>query len=94
MQGVIIALLLSNAALLGLETWPASMAAAGGPIRALDTAILAVFVAEIALRLYVHRLDFWRDPWSVFDFAVVSIALLPASSPCCGHCEYCACCGC
>lgn len=78
-QGAITALILINAALLGLETWPAAMAAAGGPILALDTAILSVFVAEIALRLYVHRRAFWRDPWSVFDFAVVAIALLPAT---------------
>ncbi len=78
-QGTIIALILINAALLGLETWPAAMTAAGGLIRALDAAILSVFVVEIVLRLYVHRQSFWRDPWSVFDFSVVTIALLPAT---------------
>ena len=78
-QGAIIALILINAALLGLETWPTAMAAAGGLILVLDRAILAVFVVEIALRLYVHRLAFWRDPWSVFDFVIVGIALMPAS---------------
>lgn len=78
-QGAIIALILINAVLLGLETWPAVMGVAGGLIRALDKAILGVFVAEIALRLFVYRRDFWRDPWSVFDFAVVAVALLPAT---------------
>ncbi len=78
-QGAIIALILINAALLGLETWPAAMNLAGGPIVMLDRAILAIFVVEIGVRLYVHRLRFWRDPWSVFDFAVVAIALLPAT---------------
>lgn len=78
-QGVIIALILINAVLLGLETWPAAMAVAGGLILAVDKAILAVFVVEIALRLVVHRRAFWRDPWSVFDFLVVAIALLPAT---------------
>ncbi len=78
-QHAIIALILVNAMLLGLETSPAAMAAAGTVIRAADQAILAVFVAEIALRLYVHRAAFWRDPWSVFDFAVVAIALVPAT---------------
>ena len=78
-QHGIIALILINAVLLGLETWPAAMAAAGGLIVAIDRAILAVFVVEIALRLYVHRQDFWRDPWSVFDFFVVAIALAPAT---------------
>jgi voltage-gated sodium channel len=80
-QSAIIALIVINAALLGLETWPAAMAAAGGPIRALDQAILSVFVVEIALRVYVHRGAFWRDPWSLFDFAVVAIALVPAAGP-------------
>lgn len=80
-QNAIIALILVNAALLGLETSPAVMATAGGAIIAIDRAILAVFVAEIALRLYAHRAAFWRDPWSVFDFAVVAIALVPATGP-------------
>lgn len=80
-QNTIIALIIVNAVLLGLETSPGTMAAAGAVIRALDQAILAVFVVEILLRLYVHRAAFWRDPWSVFDFAVVAIALIPASGP-------------
>ncbi|MCM8611265.1 ion transporter [Accumulibacter sp.] len=80
-QNFIIGLIVVNAALLGLETSASAMAAAGGLIIALDRAILAVFVGEIALRLYVHRAAFWRDPWSVFDFAVVAIALLPATGP-------------
>src|SRR5690606_22579195 len=41
--------------------------------------VLAIFVAEIVLRLYAHRWRFFRDPWSVFDFLVVGIALVPAS---------------
>jgi len=80
-QSAIIGLILINAALLGMETSPVAMAAAGGLIVALDQAILVVFVVEIALRLYAHRTAFWRDPWSVFDFAVVAIALLPATGP-------------
>ncbi|MCB1956011.1 MAG: ion transporter [Rhodocyclaceae bacterium] len=80
-QGLVIALIIVNAILLGLETAPAAMAAAGPALRAADGLILAVFVIEIAARLYVHRAAFWRDPWSVFDFAVVAIALVPASGP-------------
>jgi len=80
-QNFIIVLILLNAALLGLETSAGAMAAAGGLIVGLDRAILTVFVIEIALRLYAHRAAFWRDPWSVFDFAVVAIALVPATGP-------------
>jgi len=81
LQAAVVGLILLNAALLGLETWPAAMATWGGAITALDHAILALFVAEIGARLYAHRAAFWRDPWSVFDFAVVAIALLPATGP-------------
>jgi len=80
-EHTIMALILINAALLGLETWPAAKLAGGGLIGALDRVLLAVFVVEIAARLVVHRTAFWRDPWSVFDFVVVAIALVPASGP-------------
>jgi len=77
----ILALIIINAVLLGLETAPGIMADWGSAIRWLDQAILTVFVIEIAARLYVHRRSFFKDPWSVFDFAVVAIALIPASGP-------------
>lgn len=77
----ILALVVLNAITLGLETSPAVMAKYGGPLHALDRAILAVFVAEITARLAVRRLAFFRDPWAVFDFAIVAISLLPATGP-------------
>lgn len=80
-QNFIIGLIVLNAVLLGLETSPTVMAAAGQFIVAADRAILGVFVVELLARLYVHRAAFWRDPWSVFDFLVVAIALVPASGP-------------
>ncbi|MGA0533029.1 ion transporter [Hansschlegelia sp. KR7-227] len=80
-ERVILALVLVNAVTLGLETSPSAMAQWGGLLHALDQAILAVFVAEIAARLVVRRAAFFRDPWSVFDFVVVAIALVPATGP-------------
>ena len=80
-QNLIITLILINAVLLGLETSPSIMSDAGIFILALDQIILFLFVIEILLRIYVHRLSFWRDPWSLFDFTVVTIALIPASGP-------------
>jgi len=81
LQKSIIALILINAVLLGLETSPTVMDTAGTFILALDQLILAIFVLEISLRLFVYRQAFWRDPWSLFDFTVVAIALIPASGP-------------
>ncbi len=78
-QATIIALIVINAITLGLETFPAAMSAAGPLLVALDHAVLAVFVAEIVLRLLAWGGRFFRDPWSIFDFIVVGIALLPAT---------------
>lgn len=80
-QRILLALILMNAVILGMETMPGVMAAIGVYLLSLDKAILAVFVVEIAIRLFVHRLGFFKDGWSVFDFIVVGIALVPASGP-------------
>ncbi|QJR19344.1 ion transporter [Pelagibacterium halotolerans] len=77
----IIAVIVINAITLGLETSPEVMAAIGPALMTLDSIILALFVVEIVLRLYAHGLKFFRDPWSIFDFAIVAIALIPASGP-------------
>jgi voltage-gated sodium channel len=78
-QRFILAVIVVNAIGLGLETWPAAMASAGGLIVALDRLALAIFIVEVALRLIAHGGRFFRDPWSVFDFSVVAIALVPAA---------------
>ena len=78
-EAVITALIIINAITLGLETSPEAMAAAGPLLVALDRIILGVFVLELAARLAVYRLDFFRDPWRIFDLFVVAIALLPAT---------------
>ncbi|TNF57294.1 MAG: ion transporter, partial [Burkholderiales bacterium] len=80
-QHLILTLIVINAVILGLETSPTVMAQAGDLLRSIDRALLAVFVLELALRLYAHRGAFFKDPWSVFDLIVVGIALVPASGP-------------
>nr|WP_255720739.1 ion transporter [Acuticoccus kalidii] len=75
----IVGLIIVNAAILGLMTSSSVMAAIGPVLNALDVLILAVFVVEIVMRIAVHRLRFFTDGWSLFDFFVVAIALVPAS---------------
>lgn len=77
----ILALILINAVLLGMETSSELMAAYGPTLLLLDKVFLTIFVIEVALRIFVYRQDFFKDPWSLFDFAVVAIALIPASGP-------------
>lgn len=80
-QRVIIALIVLNAVTLGLETSAGVMARWGEVLLTVDRLILTVFVVEIAARLFAHGLGFFRDPWGVFDFTIVAIALIPASGP-------------
>lgn len=78
-ERTITALIVVNAITLGLETSPTVMAAYGPLLLGLDRVILSIFVAEIAARLVVQRLSFFRDPWNLFDLFVVGIALVPAT---------------
>ena len=77
-QSAIIVLIVINAVILGLETDADIMARYGHALLAADKAILAVFVLEILLKLYAFRLQFFRNPWSVFDFVIIAIALVPS----------------
>jgi len=80
-QNIIMFLIVINAVILGLETVPVAMERYGTVLLAIDQVILGVFVIEILLRIYAHGPAFFRDPWSLFDFVVVAIALVPASGP-------------
>lgn len=78
-EAFITVLIVINAVTLGLETVPSVTALAGPALLFIDRAVLGVFVVEILLRLVAWRLAFFRDPWRLFDLAIVSIALLPAA---------------
>ena len=78
-EPVIMALIIFNAIMLALETSPAIMAFAGPLILALDKIVLGIFVVEIILRMVHDFRGFWRDPWRIFDFLVVAIAIIPTT---------------
>jgi voltage-gated sodium channel len=77
-QFFIIAVIIANAITIGLETSKTAVAAAGGLLAAVDLLALTIFIVEIVAKLYVYRLAFFRDPWNVFDFVIVAIALMPS----------------
>jgi len=78
-QNFIVVLIVINAVILGMETSDYLMRNFGVFLKAADALILKIFVIEILLRLYVYRFRFFTQPWSLFDFFVVGIALIPAS---------------
>jgi voltage-gated sodium channel len=75
----IIAVILFNAVLLGMETSPALMADYGPVILMLDRICLAIFTVEIALKLAAFGVRFFRSGWNIFDFLIVGISLIPGA---------------
>ena len=80
-QKIIVALILLNALTLGLETSVSVMAFAGPVLITVDRLILAIFTVEVLAKMFAYGLRFWRNPWHVFDFLVVGIALVPGTGP-------------
>ena len=78
-ERTVLTLIVINAITLGLETSKPIMAEWGQLLNFIDTALLTFFVLELAARLWVKRLAFFKDGWNLFDFVVVAIALAPAT---------------
>lgn len=77
---VITGLILLNAVILGLETYPLP-APFMGALMIADTIIVYLFAIEILLKLYAWRGKFFRSGWNWFDLVVVTISLIPAAGP-------------
>jgi voltage-gated sodium channel len=74
----IAALIIINTIILGIRTYPSATKAYGDFLDSIDQTILYAFILELLLRFIAYRLDFFKDPWSIFDLCVVGIALIPA----------------
>ena len=77
----IIALILANGVLIGLETSGAMVDAYGDWMNLGMDIILGAFIAEAALKILAvaPRVDrYFRDGWNLFDFAVIVFSLVPA----------------
>ena len=77
-QKAVTGLILLNAVILGLETSATLMAAFGPVLELVDGALLWLFTAELALRIFAFRGRFLRDPWGLFDLVVIGIAWAPS----------------
>ncbi|MFK7745037.1 MAG: ion transporter [Roseobacter sp.] len=76
---LVVAVIVFNAILLGMETSPTLMASAGDLIVMLDKACLTFFVVEIFLKLVARGSRFFRSGWNIFDVLIVGAALVPGS---------------
>jgi voltage-gated sodium channel len=78
----IIALILLNAVVLGLETSPELVAQYSNWFELTHDLILAVFIIEAIIKItaVAPRLKlYFGDGWNLFDFSVILLALLPAT---------------
>lgn len=78
-QRFIIVVIVINAVGLGLETIPFIHEKIPVFLAIVDNLALVIFFLEIAAKLIVYRFAYFRDPWNVFDFTIVAVALLPMS---------------
>lgn len=79
-QNVIIAVILANAALLGVETFADAMDRHGELLRALNGVFVAIFVVELAVRILGcgrRPWAFFRSGWNVFDFVIIAALFVP-----------------
>jgi voltage-gated sodium channel len=74
---LVLVVILANALVLGAETMVSGTA--HEVLLVIDHTMLGFFVVELLLRIVAHGRRFFRDPWNLFDLAVVGVAVLPAS---------------
>ena len=75
----IMGLIIVNAVILGLETSPKVMELVGRELQLFDQVVIVIFCIELGLRVYAKGLQFFRDPWGIFDLMVVAITLVPSN---------------
>jgi voltage-gated sodium channel len=76
----VVAVILANAVVLGLQTYPRLNEDYGDTLHLLNGLFLAFFVVEIGIRIAAYGRRPWRfflDGWNVFDFVAVGLAFLP-----------------
>ena len=76
---LVVAVIVFNAVLLGMETSPRIMERAGPLIIGLDKACLTFFVIEILLKLFARGGRFFKNGWNIFDVVIVGAALVPGA---------------
>lgn len=82
-QHFIVAVIVLNGAIVGMQTYPALTDRWGGMLEALDTLCLSIFTVEILLRILAYGARPWRfftGGWNVFDFVIVGAVFLPGLS--------------
>jgi voltage-gated sodium channel len=79
---IIIALIIVNAAILGLETSPALNAKYGALFGLINHFVLAVFILEAVVKITAvapQVSKYFKNGWNLFDFSIIVLSLVPAT---------------
>lgn len=80
-QGLVIAVIVLNAVVLGMEATPLHHSPLAPWLYLIDQVCLGVFIVELLLKAVAYRFAMLRSGWNIFDILVVGIALVPAAGP-------------
>jgi voltage-gated sodium channel len=72
--------ILLAAVLVGAETYPSVVARHGNTLHVIDLVIIWIFAGEVVVKMVAEAPTPWRyfkDPWNIFDFAIVAVVFLP-----------------
>ena len=75
----IVAVILFNAVILGVETSAQIQVKYSALLAILDQICIAIYVAELGLKFFAYRLSFFKVGWNLFDLSVVIISLMPTA---------------
>jgi len=80
-NNTIMGLILINAVVIGMDTYPAIRSQYGSFLSAIDQMIIWIFVLEISLRWisWKPKVTFLANGWNLFDFIIITVALLPTA---------------
>jgi len=79
-QMFIVSIILANAVIIGMETYPAMAFSYGSLLHALDKVFLGIFIVEILMKIIScgrRPLDFFKSGWNTFDFIIVAAVFVP-----------------
>lgn len=74
-QNFILAVIVLNAAIMGILTSSHLPSGIRQALIILDSACLWIFIAELLIKLFVYRFQFFLVGWNLFDLAVVLLSL-------------------
>jgi voltage-gated sodium channel len=76
-QNLVVAVILANGVVLGLETYEDRFVWLDRNWMLIEGCFLTFFVLELTLRILARGVVFFRDVWNWFDLVVVGISLIP-----------------